>query len=1409
MTPSPNGGQGRSGPASGARDAGAGTRRARTGDRSSRRKVNSSRDGGSGGGGGAGGGRSRARHLLAMLVMVASLGGITARLLLVQGVDAAKYQADGRSEYVHEISFLGERGSILDRDGDELAMSVPMTTVYADPYQVSNPLTEAEAIAPVLGTTVAVLRQQLSEASGFVYLARTVPDAIAAKVEKLIQGGAMAGIYTMQEPKRFDPAGQLAAPLVGIVGTDGQGLSGLEYKYNALLEGKPGRLIEDMDPAGGQIPGGLQEYQAPVRGDDLVLSIDEPLQYDTEQALARAIVAAQAQSGMALIMDSRTGDLLAVAQLTMPTPSEPGTMQEQPALPVWFVPPDVSSSGPVRAKKQVAALQPVESPTASAFTDVYEPGSVEKLVTISAALASGAIAPTEYFSVPNTYSVDGSTFSDAWAHPTLEWTASDILAHSSDIGSIEIAQRMGMASLLPYIESFGIGEKTDVNFPGESAGLVPGPSQWSGTSIATVPIGQGLAVTAVQMLAAYNTIAEGGTYIPPKLVDGFIDAQGTEHLFPSGAGHRVVSSLVAREMTSMLEGVVRVGTGTAASLEPYTVAGKTGTALVPSPQGGYIANDFVSSFAGFVPAEDPAITAMVVVEGTHQYGAEASAPVFAMIARDALQELGVPPHKPLPPMPGVPLATVYGGEGEAAGGALPGLAGAPNVLVASGPGTPATGTGGHATTTTTAPASTTTVPPAGTTTVPTAATTVPGAGTTTVPATTSTIPAAATTSTIPAAATTSTIPAAATTSTIPAAATTSTIPAAGSTTAGSLSTTTPSGAGATTTVPTTTVPTTSTTAPPAGATTAGLSGTAVITSSVPAALATTTATSIATSTSVAATATTAPAATTTATRLLGYNGPRRRIYHGPGRHHDEHAGDHDPAGELSPLGSGHQGRGSLSRPGVHLRDLLAAAGLGGAGAVVLSGPGELLDHEDAGPVVSDVEIVSGRAQAGTLFACIKGSRSDGHDFAADALGRGAVALLCEQVLELPVAQVVVPSVRQVLGPVAAAFWGFPSRALKLVGVTGTNGKTTTCAMLAGIFNAQGWPAGVIGTLTGERTTPEATVLQRRLAEFCREGVAAVAMEVSSHALEQHRVKGTAFAAGIFTNLSQDHLDYHITMEAYFAAKLKLFTADQVSLAVVNRAGPWGDRLVSELARSAVRVVTFALEDAGDVVLDQGGASFTWCGRRMEIRMGGRFNIGNAVAAATTARELGVGWDAITRGLAGVEPVRGRFQVVDEGQPFRVLVDFAHTPAALEEALKAARELAGRSLAHGRGRVLIVFGAGGDRDRAKRPVMGEVASTLADVVIITSDNPRGEKPLTIIEEVARGTGGTPPVIEPDRGEAIRTALAMAREGDAVLIAGKGHETGQDFGDYVEPFDDVEVARLALSRWRPGVGQDRAR
>ncbi|MGC8627140.1 MAG: UDP-N-acetylmuramoyl-L-alanyl-D-glutamate--2,6-diaminopimelate ligase [Acidimicrobiales bacterium] len=488
---------------------------------------------------------------------------------------------------------------------------------------------------------------------------------------------------------------------------------------------------------------------------------------------------------------------------------------------------------------------------------------------------------------------------------------------------------------------------------------------------------------------------------------------------------------------------------------------------------------------------------------------------------------------------------------------------------------------------------------------------------------------------------------------------------------------------------------------------------------------------------------------------------------------------------------------------MRLQTLLVAAGL--RGARITDGWGQ--PDEGAGlvgPEIVDIAISSSAVAAGTLFACVPGQHADGHDFAQVAVQRGAVALLCERPVQLPVSvpQVVVASVRAALGPLSAAFWGRPARFMKVVGVTGTTGKTTTCALLASIFRAYGWRSAVIGTLTGERTTPEAPVLQRRLAELLREGTAAVAMEVSSHALDQHRADGTELVAAVFTNLSQDHLDYHGTMESYFEAKAALFKPGWAPLAVVNRDDEWGARLarrVAEAGPGAPQLVTYSPDDAIDVHVGPERASFKWRGQKLELGMGGRFNVANAVAAATTAETLGVPIDGIQEGLLSVPPVRGRFEVVEAGPPFHVIVDFAHTPAALGAALRAARELSGKAPL---GRVVLVFGAGGERDRGKRPAMGEVASRLADVCFLTSDNPRGEDPLGIIAEVASGAAPGALVIEPDRAKAIEKALAAARPGDVVVIAGKGHETGQDFGDHVEPFNDAEVAREVLRCLRGG-------
>jgi cell division protein FtsI (penicillin-binding protein 3) len=582
------------------------------------------------------------------------------RLADIQGVNSGQYLANGGSEWQQVVSLSGERGSILDRNGDELAISIPQTTICADPHEVTDPKTYAAELAPILQMPEKTLASLLTEDAGFVYLEHTVSDATAAKVTKL----NLAGVYGIQEPKRFYPAGQLATPLLGTVGTDGTGLGGLEYQYNSLLMGQPGHEVEETNPNGLEIAGGVRDYKAPVAGDDLVLTLDEPLQYDAEQALAQAIVAAKAKDGIALLMNTKTGQILADAELAMPTAGN----TEPPAVPV-----NVDVTG--------GKTQPVEASSASSLTTVYEPGSVNKLITISAALQTGAVKPSDVFTIPNSLVVAGTVFHDAEAHPIPQhWTVTDILANSSNLGTIQIAARLGKTNLLKYIHDYGLGSVTDLNFPGESAGLLP--TYWSGTSIADVPIGQGIAVTAMQMLAAYNTVANGGVYVPPKLVEGYIDSKGKEHVFPSAPTHRVVSKTVAAEMTTMLDEVVRVGTGTAANLDPYTVAGKTGTALVPSPEGGYEAGHYVASFAGFVPSEAPQITAMVVVDNTPDYGAAASAPTFATIARDALQQFNIAPLPPEPPAPGVPLATSESatGAGEVAGTPLPGLATAPTNL---------------------------------------------------------------------------------------------------------------------------------------------------------------------------------------------------------------------------------------------------------------------------------------------------------------------------------------------------------------------------------------------------------------------------------------------------------------------------------------------------------------------------------------------------------------------------------------------------------------------------------------------------------------------------------------------------------------------------------------------------------
>ena len=462
--------------------------------------------------------------------------------------------------------------------------------------------------------------------------------------------------------------------------------------------------------------------------------------------------------------------------------------------------------------------------------------------------------------------------------------------------------------------------------------------------------------------------------------------------------------------------------------------------------------------------------------------------------------------------------------------------------------------------------------------------------------------------------------------------------------------------------------------------------------------------------------------------------------------------------------------------------------------------------------VSDLHYDSRRVTPNSLFFCITGLRTDGHGYAADAVASGASALVVERPVDLDAPQIRVSDARIAMARMAAAFFGRPADELLLLGVTGTNGKTTTTFLLDAILQVAGYTTGLIGTIEtriagaarpGVRTTPESVDLQRLLAEMRAADVGAVAMEVTSHGLTLRRVEGMMFDAAAFTNLSQDHLDFHASMEDYFAAKRSLFTREHARAGVTNADDPFGRRLLeaSDIPTIGFGAAADADVTARDVVLEPSRTRMRIGLPAGEIevdsRLVGHFNVANCLAAAAVAHQAGIPAADIEKGIESCPSVPGRFEAIDEGQPFTVVVDYAHTPDSIDNVLRAARPLTDR----GSGRVIVAFGCGGDRDRGKRPLMGAVAARLADVVVVTSDNPRSEDPNAIIGEILEGIDGErahgPDAVLPDRREAIAWALKGAGAGDVVVIAGKGHETGQEFTDRTIPFDDRDVARAELN------------
>lgn len=574
------------------------------------------------------------RRLFAMLMVTLLLFSvILVRLGYLQVASKQTLDTQGELQRIRSVKLSAERGSIFDRNGQDLALSVPQQTVWADPKEVKDPFKAAALLAPILNVDVYDLQAKMSQEGRFTYLARKVDDSVAQRVKAINleeicaekEGVLQTCIAMYEEPKRFLPDGDLVSSVVGRVGVDNEGLSGLETQYDKQLSGSPGKLSVEQDPYGRDIPGG-QRFENPAkRGDDLVLTIDKDLQYKVDQSLRNEIELSNAHGGMAAVMDVETGEVLALTNINRD-----------------------SKTGEISA-----------APNNMALTNVYEPGSTSKLITLSAALETGTVTPSTSFGIADHMQIYDSEFKDAEPHAPAQWTTTDIMTASSNIGTITIAQKLGKDRLDQFQRAFGYGSGTGLHYPGESIGLLTSPKKYSGTTLATTAIGQGVSVTTMQMLAAYNTIANGGVYVAPKLIKATIDGDGKSHDTAASATRRVVSEITAKQMNLMLQEVVRVGTATAGQIEGYDVAGKTGTARKPNEKGtGYQDGAYVSSFAGFAPAGKPKFTAIVILDQpTPIYGGLVAAPVYADITRYALQEYGIDPAPQGEDRFGVPFAS--------------------------------------------------------------------------------------------------------------------------------------------------------------------------------------------------------------------------------------------------------------------------------------------------------------------------------------------------------------------------------------------------------------------------------------------------------------------------------------------------------------------------------------------------------------------------------------------------------------------------------------------------------------------------------------------------------------------------------------------------------------------------------
>ena len=570
----------------------------------------------------------RRRLLLLLGAVVLLLALVVWAVLRLQVFDRERYVAYGENQRTNVQTLAAERGAILDRNGAQMVISRPARSIFVDPKLVTDPAAEAAILAPVLGLDVATVQAKMAGKGRFAYLSRKVSDETAAVVEGL----GLAGVAFLDESERFLTAGDSARSILGGVDVDNVGISGLESQYGDALTGTPGRLSLERSPSGRTIAVGDHSLTPAVKGDDLRLTLDRSIQFEAERLLSDQVKATNAKGGIAIVSRPSTGELLAVANVVL----DPETGQVR-----------VSSNN-------------------SALTTQYEPGSVMKMITIAGALEAGQVTPSTQFTLPPVMKIYDAEFGEAEGRGTVTWDVTQILTHSSNIGTIKIGQGLGKDLLYSTQKAFNLGTRTSLGFPNEAPGSVLAPSKYSGTSLPSIAIGQGISVTPMQMLFAYNAIANQGMYVAPKLVDSTIDAQGVTHPTPAGDSHRAISAATADRLNLMLRSVVNEGTGQLAAVNGYAVAGKTGTARKPQPGGGYTdrfgVTRYQSTFVGFVPAQQPALSVYVMMDepGGDYTGGATAAPVFSKLASFALNRLGIAPAATDLALGGAPVTAVVG-----------------------------------------------------------------------------------------------------------------------------------------------------------------------------------------------------------------------------------------------------------------------------------------------------------------------------------------------------------------------------------------------------------------------------------------------------------------------------------------------------------------------------------------------------------------------------------------------------------------------------------------------------------------------------------------------------------------------------------------------------------------------------